>query len=86
MDALVSTEWLAGELGAADLRVVDASYFLPAHGRNAAAEHEAAHIPGAVFMDLLDQVLELLIGQRAKVREGVHHEVAILSWVTEPQA
>ncbi len=52
MDALVSTEWLAGELGASDLRVVDASYFLPADGRDAAADYEAGHIPGAVFMDL----------------------------------
>ncbi len=51
MDALVSTEWLAGEMGAADLRIVDASWHLdPA--RDAAAEYEAAHIPGAVFMDL----------------------------------
>jgi len=50
MDALVSTEWLANELGASDLRVVDASW----HGdtRDAAAEYEAGHIPGAVFMDL----------------------------------
>ncbi len=52
MDSLVSTEWLAGELGAADLRVVDASWFLPEHGRDAAGEYAAGHIPGAVFMDL----------------------------------
>ena len=52
MDSLVSTEWLAKELGASDLRVVDASRFLPDSGRNAAAEYEAGHIPGAVFMDL----------------------------------
>ena len=52
MDALVTTEWLAAQLGASDLRVVNASYFLPEHGRDAAAEHDAAHIPGAVFLDL----------------------------------
>ncbi|MEP6785552.1 MAG: sulfurtransferase, partial [Sphingomonadales bacterium] len=51
MDALVSTEWLAGELGAPDLRVVDATWFLEAD-RDASAEYEAGHIPGAVFMDL----------------------------------
>jgi thiosulfate/3-mercaptopyruvate sulfurtransferase len=50
MDSLVSTEWLAKELGASDLRIVDASWHLDA--RDAAAEYEAAHIPGAVFMDL----------------------------------
>ncbi|MBN8813992.1 MAG: 3-mercaptopyruvate sulfurtransferase [Sphingomonas sp.] len=55
MDALVTTEWLAGELGASDLRVVDATYFgsVPGGpGRNARAEYQAAHIPGAVFLDL----------------------------------
>jgi thiosulfate/3-mercaptopyruvate sulfurtransferase len=52
MDPLVSTEWLAKELGASDLRVVDASMHLPDSGRNALAEYEAGHIPGAVFMDL----------------------------------
>ena len=52
MEALVSTEWLAAELGAPDLRIIDASLFLPASGRDGAAEFEAAHIPGAVFLDL----------------------------------
>ena len=51
MDALVSTEWLANELGASDLRVVDASWHLDG-ARDAAVEYEAGHIPGAVFMDL----------------------------------
>jgi thiosulfate/3-mercaptopyruvate sulfurtransferase len=50
MDALVSTEWLAGEMGASDLRIVDASWHL--EKRDPAAEYEAGHIPGAVFMDL----------------------------------
>jgi thiosulfate/3-mercaptopyruvate sulfurtransferase len=52
MDSLVSTEWLAAELGASDLRVVDASYFLASDNRDAAADYEAGHIPGAVFLDL----------------------------------
>ena len=52
MDALVTTEWLANELGANDLRIVDATYLDPALGRDAAAEYEAGHIPGAVFMNL----------------------------------
>lgn len=54
MDALVSTEWLQNELGASDLRVVDATLFLD--DRDAAAEYEAGHIPGAVFMDLANLV------------------------------
>jgi len=52
MDSLVSTDWLDAELGAPDLRIVDATYFLPAMGRDARAEYEAAHIPGAVFFDI----------------------------------
>ncbi len=52
MDSLVSTGWLAGQLGAADLRILDATAFLPGSGRDARAEFEAAHIPGAVFFDL----------------------------------
>ena len=32
MDSLVSTEWLEAELGAPDLRVVDATLFLPGIG------------------------------------------------------
>ena len=52
MDLLVTTEWLAKEQGASDLRIVDATWFLPDGGRNAAAEYEGGHIKGAVFMDL----------------------------------
>lgn len=54
MDALVTTEWLAGELEANDLRIVDATLLDPSLGRDAAAEYEAAHIPGAVFMNLAE--------------------------------
>lgn len=56
MDALVSTEWLERELGASDLRVVDATKFMADADRDARAEYEAGHIPGAVFMDLADLV------------------------------
>lgn len=52
MDSLVSTRWLDAELGASDLRVVDASFFLPGMGRDAQAEFAAGHIPGAVFLDI----------------------------------
>lgn len=54
MDSLVSSQWLANELNASDLRIVDATWHLPASGRNAKAEFEAAHIPGAVFFDIDD--------------------------------
>ena len=56
MDLLVSTEWLANELGASDLRVVDATKYMLGEARDALAEYEAGHIPGAVFMDLANLV------------------------------
>lgn len=56
MESLVSTEWLAEEIGSCDLRIVDASSHLPIAGRNAREEYEAGHIPGAVFMDLTNLV------------------------------
>lgn len=56
MDSLVTAEWLAAETGASDLRIVDASYHLPSARRDARAEYEAAHIPGAVFMNLAELV------------------------------
>lgn len=52
MDSLVSTEWLAGQLGSSDLRIVDASYHLGGAGRDAASDFAAGHIPGAVFLGL----------------------------------
>lgn len=52
MDDLVSTEWLAAEIGAPDLSIVDCTYFLPEAGRDAAAEYRGAHIPGARFLDI----------------------------------
>ncbi len=48
---LVSTSWLAEQLGRPRLRVVDASMYLPNANRNSRAEYDAAHIPGAVFAD-----------------------------------
>ena len=56
MDSLVTTEWLANEMGASDLRIVDASWHMPASGRNGLEEYLVGHIPGAVFMDLADLV------------------------------
>lgn len=49
---LVSTDWLAQHLRDPDLRILDASWYLPAAGRNPQAEYEQAHIPGARFFDI----------------------------------
>jgi thiosulfate/3-mercaptopyruvate sulfurtransferase len=52
MESLVSTEWLERELGAPDLTIIDATTFLPGTDRDARAEFEAEHIPGAVFLHI----------------------------------
>lgn len=52
MDILISTDWLAAELGKRDLKILDASLFLPGTPRDPRAEFEAAHIPGAAYLDL----------------------------------
>ncbi len=49
---LVSTDWLADHLSAPDLRILDASWYLPTDNRDTRAEFEAAHIPGARFFDI----------------------------------
>jgi thiosulfate/3-mercaptopyruvate sulfurtransferase len=49
---LVSTQWLAQHLKDPDLRVIDASWYLPDQNRNARAEYDAGHIPGARFFDI----------------------------------
>lgn len=48
---VVSPDWLEERLGQPGLSIVDGSWYLPAQGRDAQAEFEAAHIPGAVFFD-----------------------------------
>ncbi|UMA65018.1 3-mercaptopyruvate sulfurtransferase [Roseivivax marinus] len=51
---LVSTDWLGRHLKDPDLRVLDASWYLPDAGRNGRAEYTEAHIPGARFVDIDD--------------------------------
>ena len=84
MDALVDTGWLAGEIAKAGassgplttLRVVDTRFYLdPArHGRDA---WRAGHIPGAIFLDM-DQDLSAPGGGRG-LKAGRH------PWPSEEQ-
>lgn len=48
---LKSFEWLEENLGNDDLRIVDASWYLPAQNRNPKAEFKTSHIPSAIFFD-----------------------------------
>ena len=55
---LVSTDWLAAHMKDPDLRIIDASWYMPAENRDAKAEYDAAHIPGARFFDI-DEISDL---------------------------
>ncbi|MCV6548020.1 MAG: 3-mercaptopyruvate sulfurtransferase [Cohaesibacter sp.] len=55
---LVSTEWLESHLKSPDVVVLDGSWYLPHMERDAIAEYEKTHIPGALFFDI-DQIADL---------------------------
>lgn len=48
---IVDADWLETQLGVPGLTIIDASWYLPAQKRDARAEYDAAHIPGARFLD-----------------------------------
>lgn len=51
-DPLVSPAWLAERLEAPDIRVIDATWFLPNDTRDAKALYAERRIPGAIFFDI----------------------------------
>src|SRR4051794_33900109 len=57
MTPLVTTDWLATQLGQPDLAVFDATKYLPTEPLDGAREFEVAHVPGARFFDL-DEVAD----------------------------
>jgi thiosulfate/3-mercaptopyruvate sulfurtransferase len=57
MGPLVTTEFLAGELGQPDLVVFDATKYLPNEPKDGHAEFLRAHIPGARYFDI-DQIAD----------------------------
>ena len=48
----VSTNWLEQRLSDPDVRIIDASWYLPNVNRSGSKEFESKHIPGANFFDL----------------------------------
>ncbi|NGN39727.1 3-mercaptopyruvate sulfurtransferase [Mesorhizobium sp. CGMCC 1.15528] len=54
---VVDADWLQAKLKTPGISIVDASWYLPAQKRDARAEYDAAHIPGAVFFDV-DMVVD----------------------------
>jgi thiosulfate/3-mercaptopyruvate sulfurtransferase len=51
-DPIVSPAWLAERLDAPDLRVIDATWFMPNDARDAKALYAERRIPGAIFFDI----------------------------------
>jgi len=49
---LTGTDWLASELEAPDIVIIDGSWHMPSEGRDARAEYLEEHIPGAIFFDI----------------------------------
>jgi len=65
VNPLVTTEWLAAQLGAPDLRVADVRWYLDPARRGREA-YQAGHIPGAVFLDM-DEDLSAPGGGRGRL-------------------
>lgn len=57
MDPIVSTQWLASQLGQPDLVIFDATKYLPNENKSGHTEFLAAHLPGARFFDI-DEVAD----------------------------
>lgn len=53
-DALVSTKWLAEHLSSPNIRMVDATSYMPGQGKDGRAQYNEQHIPGAVYFDIND--------------------------------
>ncbi len=94
---LVSTDWLAAHLNDPDLRIIDASWHMDP-SRNARAEYEAAHIPGAIFFDI-DEIsdqrsslphmappVEKFVSRLRAMGVGDGHQVVIYNGAGMPSA
>ncbi len=51
---LVSTDWLSSRLSDPEIRILDATWYLPNVDRDAKAEYDQSHIPNARFFDIDD--------------------------------
>ncbi|KAL3637602.1 threonyl-tRNA synthetase [Castilleja foliolosa] len=51
-DPVVSVDWLHANLREPDVKVLDASWYMPDEKRNPLQEYQVAHIPGALFFDV----------------------------------
>ncbi|RVW24022.1 Thiosulfate/3-mercaptopyruvate sulfurtransferase 1, mitochondrial [Vitis vinifera] len=51
-EPVVSVDWLHANIREPDLKVLDASWYMPDEQRNPLQEYQVAHIPGALFFDV----------------------------------
>ncbi|KAM3336757.1 Thiosulfate/3-mercaptopyruvate sulfurtransferase 1, mitochondrial [Capsicum chinense] len=51
-EPVVSVDWLHANLKHPDIKVLDASWYMPNEQRNPLQEYQVAHIPGALFFDV----------------------------------
>lgn len=51
-EPVVSVDWLHENLQVPDMKVLDASWYMPDEQRNPLQEYQVAHIPGALFFDV----------------------------------
>ncbi|CAN4075390.1 unnamed protein product [Withania somnifera] len=51
-EPVVSADWLHAKIRDPDLKVLDASWYMPEEQRNPLQEYQVAHIPGALFFDI----------------------------------
>ncbi|XP_044505023.1 thiosulfate/3-mercaptopyruvate sulfurtransferase 1, mitochondrial-like [Mangifera indica] len=51
-EPVVSVDWLHSNLREPDLKILDASWYMPDDQRNPIQEYQMAHIPGALFFDV----------------------------------
>lgn len=61
-EPVVSVDWLHANLREPDLKILDASWYMPDEQRNPIQEYQVAHIPGALFFDvdgIADQTTKL---------------------------
>lgn len=85
IDSLVSTDWLAANLGAEDLVVLDCTVYLkptedggPGYRSvSGRADFEAAHIPGARFADLIEDLCDRTSALRFAVPNPEHFAAAM---------
>ena len=51
-EAIVDTAWLGENINSPNIRVIDATWYLPNSGKTGFEDYKKEHIPGAVFWDI----------------------------------